>query len=49
MDLTKMAIAGGILYAAYRIAPNATLKAGVLAVSAVVVAKQVPYVKDYLA
>ena len=47
-ELTKMAIALGILYAAYRFVPNAAVKAAVLGVAGVVVAKNVPVVKDYI-
>jgi hypothetical protein len=46
-DLTKLAIAGGILFAAYRWG-NPMLRAGALAVAAGVVAKRIPYVKDVL-
>lgn len=46
-DLTKLAIAGGILFAVYKFAP-AWGKAGALAVAAGIVAKRVPYVKDVL-
>jgi hypothetical protein len=49
MDLTKLAITGGILFAAYRFAPNAMIKGGVLAVVAVIAAKHIPYVQDQLA
>lgn len=44
--LTKVGIALGILYAAYRFVPNAGVKAAVLGVGGVIVAKQLPYVKD---
>lgn len=44
--LTKVGIALGILYAAYRFVPNASVKAAVLGVGGVIVAKQLPYVKD---
>lgn len=46
-DLTKLAIAGGILFVAYRYG-NGMVKAGALAVAAGIVAKRVPYVKDVL-
>lgn len=49
MDITKLAITGGILFAAYKFAPSQLVKGGVLAVTAVIVAKHVPYVQDYLA
>lgn len=51
MDTTKLvplAIAGGLLYAAYRFAPNAVVKSAVLGVAGVVVAKQIPYVNQYI-
>lgn len=46
-DLKKLAIAGAILFAAYRYGPT-WAKAGALAVAAGVVAKRVPYVKDVI-
>lgn len=46
-DLMKLAIAGGILFAAYKYG-NGLVKAGAVAVAAGVVAKRVPYVKDVL-
>lgn len=46
-DMTKLAIAGGILFAAYKYG-NSMVKAGALAVAAGIVAKRVPYVKDVL-
>lgn len=46
-DMTKLAIAGGILFAAYKYG-NGLVKAGALAVAAGIVAKRVPYVKDVL-
>lgn len=46
-DMTKLAIAGAILFAAYKYG-NGMVKAGALAVAAGVVAKRVPYVKDVL-
>lgn len=46
-QLTKLAIAGGILFAAYRYG-NAMVKGGAVAVAAGIVAKQIPYVKDVL-
>lgn len=48
MDYTKLAIAGGILFAAYKFAPNAMVKGGILSVAAVIAAKQIPYVQDYV-
>lgn len=46
MDWTKLAIAGGICFAAYKFAPSAEIKAGAIAVAAVIVAKNVPYLQD---
>lgn len=46
-DMTKLAIAGGILFAAYKYG-NSMVKAGALAVAAGMVAKRVPYVKDVI-
>jgi hypothetical protein len=46
-ELTKLAIAGGILFAAYKYG-NGMVKAGALAVAAGMIAKRVPYVKDVL-
>ncbi|MEH0165580.1 hypothetical protein [Roseateles microcysteis] len=44
-SLKKLAIAGGILFAAYKYG-NPMVKAAALAVAAGAVAKRVPYVKD---
>lgn len=46
-EMMKLAIAGGILWAAYKYG-NAMVKGGAIAVAAGVVAKRVPYVKDVL-
>lgn len=46
-DLLKLAIAGGILFAAYKYG-NGIVKAGAVAVAAGIVAKRVPYVKDVM-
>jgi hypothetical protein len=46
-DMTKLAIAGGILFAAFKFGPP-MVKAGAVAVAAGVIAKRVPYVKDVL-
>ena len=46
-DLMKCAIAGGILFAAYKYG-NGMVKAGALAVGAVAVAARLPYVKEVL-
>lgn len=45
-NLTKLAIAGGILYAVYRFAPNQAIKAMALGAGGAILAKQVPYVQD---
>ena len=46
-QMTSLAIALGVCYAAYRFGP-ATVKAAALGVAGVIVAKQVPYVQDVL-
>lgn len=46
-DLMKLAVAGGILFAAYKYG-NGIVKAGAVAVVAGMVAKRTPYVKDVL-
>lgn len=46
-DLKKLAIAGAVLFAAYKYG-NGMMKAGALAVAAGIVAKRVPYVRDVL-
>lgn len=46
-EMTKLAIAGAVLFAAYKYGPG-WAKAGALAVAAGIVAKRVPYVKDVL-
>jgi len=45
--LTNLAIAGGIVFAAWKFG-DATVKGGAVAIAAVIVAKQIPYVKDYV-
>lgn len=47
MDLTKMALAGGILFAAFKFGGQYG-KAAAVAIASVIVAKQVPYVKDVM-
>jgi hypothetical protein len=44
-----IAIALGICYAAYRFVPGQHAKAGAIAVGAVIIAKQVPYLQNALA
>lgn len=46
-DMKKIAIAGALLFAAYKYGP-APVRAGALAVAAGVVAKRVPFIKDVL-
>jgi hypothetical protein len=51
MDVQKLmpvAIAAGLLFAAYRFAPNAAVKTAVLGVAGVVAAKQLPYLKEWV-
>lgn len=45
--LMKLAIAGGILFAAYKFGPG-PVKAGALALAAVAVGKQLPYVNEVI-
>jgi hypothetical protein len=47
--LMKLAITGGILFAAYRFAPSPAIKAAVLGVAGVVVAKNTPILNQYVA
>lgn len=46
-QMMNLAIAGGIIFAAYKWG-NATMKGAAISIAAVVAAKQVPYVKDYV-
>jgi hypothetical protein len=46
-DMKKLAVAGALLFAAYKWGP-APVKAGALAVAAGVIAKRVPVIKDVL-
>lgn len=46
-DMMKLAIAGSILFVAYKFGPG-YVKAGALAVAAGIVAKRVPYVQEVL-
>lgn len=48
-DLIRAAIALGIVWATYKFAPSAAVKAAALGVGGVVVARQLPFVKDALA
>jgi len=47
-DMTALAIAAGIVFAAYKFGP-APVRAGALAVASVMVAKRIPYVQNQLA
>lgn len=46
--LTQLAIVAGMLYAAHRFGP-APVKVGAMAIAAVIVGRQIPYVRDQLA
>ena len=46
-DMTKLAIAGALLFGAYSYG-NGLVKAGAVAVAAGVIAKRVPYLQDVL-
>lgn len=48
-EMLKLAITGAVLFGAYRFAPNPTVKAMVLGVVGVVVAKNTPFVNKYVA
>jgi hypothetical protein len=47
-DLTRMAMALGMLYAVYKFVPHPAAKAAALGVAGIVVAKRTPVLKDYL-
>jgi len=47
MDVTKLALTAGIVFAAYKWG-NGMVRAGAVAVAAVAIAKRVPYVQDVL-
>ena len=47
-ELTKLAMALGILYGVYKFAPHQAIKAAALGVAGVVVAKNVPVLKDLI-
>lgn len=44
--MTKMALGGAVLFAIYKFVPNQAVKAMALGAAGVMVAKQLPYVKD---
>ena len=46
--LTSLAISGVILFVAYKFAPNSTVKTMVLGVAGGAIAKQIPYVNQYV-
>ena len=46
--LTKIGIALGVVYAVSKFAPQPWMKAAAMGVGGVIVAKQIPYVKDAL-
>lgn len=48
-EVTKLALALGACWAAYKFSPNAMVKTAAVAVGAIVVAKQLPYVGPALA
>lgn len=45
---TDMLIAAGILFAAYKFSNNAMVKGAAMSIGAVIAAKQIPYIKDYV-
>lgn len=45
--LMNLALAGGVLFAAYKFG-NGIVKAGAASIAAVIVAKQIPYVNQYV-
>jgi hypothetical protein len=47
-DMTKLAIALGICYAAYKFVPNQAAKAAALGVAGVVIAKKIPVLNTQL-
>lgn len=42
------AIAAGLIFAAIKFSPNASVKAAALGVAGVIVAKQIPYIQDLI-
>lgn len=47
-NITNLLIAGGILYGVWRLSPNGIIKGAAISVGAVIAAKQIPYLKDYV-
>lgn len=48
-QLSKTALALGVLYAIHKFVPNAMVKAAAYGVAGTIVAKHIPFVKDALA
>lgn len=48
-QMTSIGIALAAVYAAFKFAPNAQVKAAALGVGGVILAKQLPYIQDALA
>lgn len=48
-DLTKLGIALGLTFAAYKFIGNPMVKAAAIGVMGTIVAKQIPYVREALA
>ena len=48
-NLMKLGITAAVLFGAYKFAPNPTIKAMVLGVAGVVIAKNTPIVNQYVA
>lgn len=44
----NLAIAAGLLFAAYKFSDNKMIQGAAVSIGAVIVAKQIPYVKDYV-
>ena len=48
-EITKMGLAVGLCFAAYKFVGHPAVKTGAIAIAAVIVAKRLPYVGDALA
>lgn len=48
MDWTKLAIAGGMLFAAYKFSDNKLVQGAAVSVASVIVAKHIPFVKEVI-
>jgi hypothetical protein len=44
----RLALAGGVVFAAYKWAPNPIIKSAAVSLGAVIAAKQIPIVKEYV-